>query len=137
MKTLKLVFILILLMTISNCAGNNDKSQPEVESNEVSVAQLKEIVDSNRDIFLLDVRTQSEYDEGHVAFTDMLIPYDSLQLYLGNLPADKTTEIYCFCRSGRRSGIAMEFLNSQGYKAYNVTGGIIAWTEAGFEVIGK
>ena len=102
----------------------------------ISVSELKEISESQREVIVIDVRTEPEFIEGHLSFVDDLIPYDSLKFYMGRVPSDKDAEIYFFCRSGRRSEIATDYLISQGYtNVYNVTGGIIAWSDAGFETV--
>lgn len=103
---------------------------------EITVTELAEKVEQNQEFYLLDVRTQREYEAGRLSFTNDLIPYDSLAHYHDKLPADKQTTIYCFCRSGRRSGIAAEYLHSIGYNnVYNVKGGIIAWQNSGFKIV--
>ena len=102
----------------------------------MSVRELSNLIESGEELFLLDVRTKPEYEEAHLAATDELIPYDQLKSNLDRLPKNKNTAIYCFCRSGRRSGIAAEFLVLSGFKnVYNVEGGIIAWRDAGLEVV--
>ena len=102
----------------------------------ITVQELKEISGSNRDVIVIDVRTEPEFIESHLSFTDDLIPYDSLKFHMDRIPIDKDAEIYFFCRSGRRSGIATDYLISQGYSnVYNVTGGIIAWSAADFETV--
>lgn len=103
---------------------------------EISVQQLREKADNAEPFFLLDVRTLPEYQEERLSFTDDLIPYDSVPSYMQKLPADTTTNIYLFCRSGRRSGIVTQYLRAHGYKnAFNVEGGIIAWKAAGYETV--
>jgi rhodanese-related sulfurtransferase len=119
--------------------GQKDKTEDdkiEQKKTTVTVEEIKEISETDKEIFVIDVRTKPEYDKGHLSFTDDLISYDSLEFYLDRLPEDKEMEIYCFCRSGRRSGIATEYLLSIGYKnVFNIVGGIIAWNEAGFEIV--
>jgi rhodanese-related sulfurtransferase len=99
----------------------------------VTVSALHGLLKSGDKYFLLDVRTRAEFDEAHVAVTNALIPYDQLDLFVGRLPEDKKTPIYCICRSGRRSAFSTNFLRSIGYEqAFNVTGGILAWIKAGY-----
>jgi rhodanese-related sulfurtransferase len=139
MKILTVCILSFILMTTSNCGGQKDKTednQIEQKKTTVTVEEIKEISESDKEIFVLDVRTKPEFSNGHLSFTDDLISYDSLEFYLDRLPEDKETEIYCFCRSGRRSGIATDYLLSVGYKnVFNIVGGIVAWNEAGFEIV--
>jgi rhodanese-related sulfurtransferase len=102
----------------------------------ISVHELHRRHDAGEPLFLLDVRTESEFIMGRLAFTDALIPYDKLPESIDQLPADRSTFIYTFCRSGRRSDVAAQYLNSVGYgNVFNVAGGIIAWHDAGFETV--
>jgi rhodanese-related sulfurtransferase len=139
MRTLTVSILSFIFLTSSNCSGQNDtteNNQAERKKTSVTVEEIKEISESDKDIFVIDVRTKPEYDNGHLSFTDMQITYDSLEYYLEKLPENKEMEIYCFCRSGRRSGIATDYLLSVGYKnVFNIVGGIIAWKDAGFEIV--
>ena len=76
---------------------------------------------------VLDVREQSEYDEGHIEGAKLL-PYGSItaESAAAILPAkDETVLVYC--RSGRRSAIAAQALADLGYTAVYDFGGIIDW----------
>ncbi|MCG7848630.1 MAG: rhodanese-like domain-containing protein [ANME-2 cluster archaeon] len=97
----------------------------------VSVDEAKVMVDSG-EYFLLDVRTQEEYDAGHI--TDaVLIPHDELQDRLDELPTDLPILVYC--RTARRSAIAGEILTDNGYlEVYNLAGGIVDWEKKGYPI---
>ncbi|WP_233080572.1 rhodanese-like domain-containing protein [Rheinheimera soli] len=62
----------------------------------------------------IDVRTAEEYKAGHLEGA-INIPYDELEQKITEISADKTADIQLYCRSGRRSGIALETLRSLGY----------------------
>lgn len=64
---------------------------------------------------IIDVRTQAEWNDGHMEGA-MLIPYDLIAERIGNVVKDKSQRIYVYCRSGRRSKIAKETLEKNGYK---------------------
>lgn len=81
--------------------------------------------------YLLDVRQPDEYQAGHIAGA-VLIPLNQLDSRLDELPRDR--EIICVCRSGSRSGTATRRLNSAGFTAFNLSGGMIAWQRAGLPV---
>lgn len=84
------------------------------------------------DVFLLDVREQSEYDAGHIA-GNTLIPTGSIAERLAEIPKDK--EVIVYCHSGNRSAQVAQFLNDQGYtNVHNMLGGIVAWQQAGLDV---
>ena len=81
--------------------------------------------------FVLDVRQPDEYKLGHIAGA-MLIPLGELSQRLKDLPRER--EILCVCRSGNRSRSAAQQLVAQGFKAANLSGGMIAWESAGLPI---
>lgn len=62
----------------------------------------------------IDVRTAEEYKAGHLEGA-INIPYDEIEQKITAVNVDKTADIQLYCRSGRRSGIALETLRSLGY----------------------
>lgn len=97
----------------------------------LSAAEAKTRIDNDRTLTIVDVRQPDEFRGGHIAGAK-LIPLNELQQRMGELPKD--TEILCVCRSGSRSGSATSKLNSAGYKAVNLRGGMTGWQMAGFPV---
>ena len=84
---------------------------------------------------LLDVREPDEYAAIH-APNAKLIPLGEVGLRLKELEAYKDKPIAVMCRSGRRSAKAVALLQEAGFsKVSNVQGGILAWEQAGLEVI--
>lgn len=66
------------------------------------------------DIIVIDVRTAAEYNSGHIEGAK-LIPYDEIEREITKVTKDKKAPIAVYCRSGRRSGIAQQALESMGY----------------------
>lgn len=99
----------------------------------LNVQELNQWLAENKDAVLLDVRTKEEYDHnGRIANTQF-IPLDQLGNRLDELNPDDT--IVCICRSGNRSGFACNTLQRAGFdNVYNLTGGMIAWQRAGYEM---
>lgn len=84
---------------------------------------------------LVDVREQSEYDELH-AQGATLLPLSELESRFSELPRDR--ELVMICRSGARSKQAGEYLLQNGYgRVVNLTGGTLAWAEAGLPTEGE
>ncbi len=81
--------------------------------------------------FLLDVRQPAEYRDGHIPGAT-LIPLGELPRRVNELPHDR--EIICVCHSGNRSSSATRLLLSAGFKAINLSGGMISWSRAGLPV---
>ena len=73
----------------------------------------------------LDVRTQMEFDEERLPEA-INIPLDELRKRYSELNYSK--EYYVYCLVGARSASATFFLNSHGFRAKNIKGGIINWT---------
>ena len=116
------------------CAAESDSSSSDGPGKPVSIERLHKLHQSEKDIFVLDVRTEKEFLNERLPFADMRISFDSLRQHADLLPDDTTTTIYIFCRTGRRSGIAADVLQKMGYSdARNVEDGITAWRKAGYE----
>ncbi|HEX4867326.1 MAG TPA: rhodanese-like domain-containing protein [Acidimicrobiales bacterium] len=77
---------------------------------------------------LIDVREENEFAEGHAPGAQ-LIPLGQVAERIAEIPTDQT--VYVICRSGGRSGKAVEHLRAHGVDAVNVAGGTLAWVEAG------
>jgi rhodanese-related sulfurtransferase len=97
----------------------------------INAAEAMARIDSAQPPVILDVRQPDEFRSGHIAGAK-LIPLNELHKRLGELPKD--AEILCVCRSGSRSGAATSQLNSAGYKALNLRGGMMGWQMAGLPV---
>ena len=87
------------------------------------------------DLTILDVRTQSEYDEGHLE-NAVLIPVAELESRIDEILQYRDTEIIVYCKGGGRSAQASTILDSNNFtKVFNVQGGITAWESAGYPII--
>lgn len=90
--------------------------------------EAKAKLEANEDAILLDVRTQEEYDAGHLPGA-VCLPNEDIQPELP-LPFEKDAEILVYCRSGRRSAQAAEKLAGLGYTRVSDFGSIHDWPEA-------
>lgn len=108
----------------------SDSQQKTALPRDISVQQAYQFY--NEGYFLLDVRTQEEWDAGHVP-NATLIPLDQLPNRLGELPQDQP--ILVICRSGNRSQVGRDILLQNGFNATSITGGINAWISAGYPVV--
>ncbi|WP_146908204.1 rhodanese-like domain-containing protein [Arenimonas daejeonensis] len=73
---------------------------------------------------ILDVRSQAEYDAGHVPGA-VLIPHDQLAARLSELDRDRWVLVYC--KSGRRAGIAERILAQDGFDVRQIEGSWLRW----------
>ena len=138
-KKLFLFSIIVLALFIVGCGGGTSPA-PEAAVVETDLSALPQEVDvatvyelQNRDdVFVLDVREQSEYDEKHIPNINLL-PMSELESRIDEIPTDKT--VFVTCRSGNRSNQVTQFLRQNGYdNVHNMAGGIIAWEQAGYPV---
>lgn len=97
----------------------------------VNAADAKTRIDSDKSLFILDVRQPDEFRAGHIAGSK-LIPLNELSSRMNELPKDKP--ILCVCRSGSRSGAATGQLTRAGYDAVNLRGGMTSWQMSGYPV---
>lgn len=91
----------------------------------ISAEEAKERLEANPDTILLDVRTQEEYDRGHIPGA-VCFPNEDILPELP-LPFEKDAEILVYCHSGRRSAEAAEKLKRMGYANVADFGGILSW----------
>ena len=120
-----------LIAALAVLGLNSACGQENFENTDVQgFAEL--VADTN--VVVLDVRTASEFAEGHLERA-INIDYhqnDFVEKAKANLPLDKKIAVYC--RSGRRSAGAAGKLAEEGYKLVNLKGGIVAWKEANMPV---
>ena len=98
---------------------------PKSSLPEISPQELKQKLDENESVLLLDVREPSEYDIVHLEGA-RLIPLNTLPHHIDSLPLDQ--EIVVYCHHGQRSLYATAYLHQKGYTdAINLAGGIDHW----------
>jgi len=94
---------------------------------EISVSELKKLIDSKADIQLIDVR---EPHENEIAtLHGDLIPMGTIPQHVGKI--DRNKQVVVHCRSGKRSGDVIHYLEqNHGFEnLYNLKGGILAWSD--------
>ena len=96
----------------------------------LSVTEYQERKAKGWQPFLIDVRSDAEYQQKRVSFTDLQVPHEEILTWVNEIPKDR--DIILLCRSGMRSQMAAMFLAQDGYdsqKLYNLDGGIMAWSK--------
>jgi len=124
MTKIILIGLVILLAIIYSCSMLSRNS----ESYSINSEELRQMLEENSEIVLLDVRTEQEFN-GELGHMDgaILIPLQSLENRYHELYESKDKTIIVYCRSGHRSTTASEFLIGKGFKIKNLSGGIKAW----------
>lgn len=97
----------------------------KVEYKKITPTEAMEMM--NDDVVILDVRTQAEFDEGHIP-NAVLLPDTEITQRAEEVLPDKEQTILVYCRSGRRSALAAKALLDLGYTDVYDFGGILDWT---------
>jgi rhodanese-related sulfurtransferase len=79
---------------------------------------------------VLDVRTAGEYQSGHLKDAFLADWNNETEFRERIKSLDKNKPVYTYCLSGARSGAAAQWMNKNGFTAYNLNGGIVAWKKA-------
>jgi rhodanese-related sulfurtransferase len=118
----------ILAWALSACGG--------IGSSLISPADVLGLEGKDSTVVLLDVRTPEEFtsETGHLARA-LLIPVQELDNRLGELTGYRDRTIIVYCRTGHRSTRATEILQSHGFKAMNMEGGITRWQAEHFPTV--
>lgn len=91
------------------------------EYKQVPVTKVRELVEENA--FILDVREEAEYKNGHLK-NAVNIPLGQIRDRLNEIPKDKN--VYLHCRSSQRSYLAIKILQGHGYdKLFNIQGSFL------------
>jgi len=99
----------------------------------VTVQEAKAAIESDASLIVVDVREAAEFEGGHIAKA-LLRPVGQVANWSKTL--DKDARILCVCRSGHRSSLAAAKLVEYGFThVASMTGGMTAWTAAGFPVV--
>jgi rhodanese-related sulfurtransferase len=110
----------------------------------ITVEEARKMIETDDDLFVLDVRTPAEFDSSHIKEAT-LIPVSNtfgsnlssemlLESRMNEVPKNKKILIYC--RTGHRSTVAGKILINAGYsQVYNMAGGINSWISAGYPVV--
>jgi len=95
----------------------------------ITVEELKSRLDNGEQPYVIDVRELHEYEEYNIGAK--LIPLGQIQtMQVDEIEHLKDEEIIVHCRSGKRSAMACQILDTMGFKnTKNLEGGVLAWKE--------
>lgn len=131
------LMILTLTVLMTSCAAQKTADQTATQASgntaqalgyrQITQEEAQQMMKSEKDYIILDVRTPEEFAEGHIPGA-ICISHDTItDAAVPELP-DKAQLIMVYCRSGRRSKLAAEQLAKNGYTNIVEFGGIIDWT---------
>jgi rhodanese-related sulfurtransferase len=99
---------------------------------DITSREAKALLDKNRNVFLLDVRTPQEFQQAALKGA-VLIPINEIERRLKEVPRNRPVLVYCAV--GSRSRPVADFLVKQGYpEVYHLADGIVGWYRNGFPI---
>ena len=119
-KAILVLVVLTLTLAFASCGKSEEASYSQ------DAAKAKQLMETEQNYVILDVRTDSEFSEGHIPGA-MLIPDYEIEEKAESMLKDKDQLILVYCRSGNRSKGAAETLAKLGYTNVVEFGGIIDW----------
>jgi sulfur-carrier protein adenylyltransferase/sulfurtransferase len=111
------------------CGVVSEEAQLAAAGSTITAGDLKELLDSDKPIYLVDVREPAEWEIVHIPGAT-LIPKDEILRgdALASLPQDK--QIVMYCKSGVRSAETLAAVKAAGFRdAVHVQGGVTAWVK--------
>lgn len=144
------LLVLVLIFAVSGCRGANSTPSPAPTATvappqrvpvdgdgsylDVSAVGLVAML-RNKDFLLINVHIPYA---GELEGTDLFIPYDQIEANLDRLPTDRGAKLVLYCRTGGMAAIAARTLVKLGYSnVWNLDGGMVAWEEAGYQLVVK
>jgi rhodanese-related sulfurtransferase len=101
---------------------------------EITVAETQQRMRENRDVKLIDVREDHEWNEAHAAGA-IHLGKGIIERDIERTVPDKDAELILYCGGGYRSALASDAIQKMGYtNVFSMAGGWKAWKEAGGEV---
>lgn len=123
--------ISLLLLVTTVCFGCAQLDSTTALPADLSQEQFVQKMAAPNPPLLLDVRSQAEFDAGHIAGA-VLVPHDQLKARLPELEWSKQQPIVIYCRTGRRSELARKTLHEAGFTSLaHLVGDWNGWKEAG------
>ena len=127
----KLLLLLLAALLFTACGKMENTNEETIPMNEpvyrnITAEEARQIMDSQEDYVILDVRSQEEYDQGHIPGA-VVIPHTEMEAQAEQILPDKDQLLLVYCRSGRRSKLAAETLVQLGYTNILEFGGILDW----------
>jgi rhodanese-related sulfurtransferase len=118
-----LALLVILALVPAGAAWADDFALIEPRT----LAERLETADSK--LLVLDVRTAAEFDAGHIPGA-VNIPHDAIGDRIAELGPTDERDIVVYCRSGRRTAIALEALKGAGFsRLFHLDGDYLRWSE--------
>jgi rhodanese-related sulfurtransferase len=130
----RFLVVLVAFASISVYGGVKSKQQISSEAKSkaphITSQQLAGSLSGAEKLVLLDIRTEAEYEAGHIQGAQWF-PRGKLEYYIQDLIKDPDARVVLYCRTGGRSALATLTLKDMGYTdVVDLDGGFRAWVDA-------
>ncbi len=134
-KNIPLNLLIVLFLGISMVSCGQSAKSDQNHKKTVLLISPEDLKTAPENIQLIDIRTPQEYAQGHIK-NAVNIDFYSADFLKKMDQLDKNKDIYIYCRSGHRSGIAAKKLANHGFsKIYDLEGGINNWNTKHLKII--
>jgi len=132
------IAVALILSYMSLTANAADKTPDEMVREakwaikEISVGEVKRMIEADKSIVILDVRDRDEFDAGHIPRA-INLSRGMLEFKITLMIPEKSATVIVYCGIDLRGPLATKTLNDLGYRnAVNMIGGLKSWKEAGY-----
>jgi rhodanese-related sulfurtransferase len=140
----KKIALLIIALCFTACATQHyagvvktsDQMVKEAKAtiSEVSIDDVKKIIDNKDKIIILDVRDKDEFETGYIPGA-INLSRGMLEFKINTVIPDRNARIIVYCGVDLRGPLATKTLNEMGYiNAVNISGGLKVWKAAGYPI---
>lgn len=124
-RAIVITFVLACVFLLASCGDKKYNGENTAKYHKITAAEAYAMM-NEKEVVIVDVRTKSEYNEGHIKGA-ILIPNETIGKEIPSDLPDKNATVLLYCRSGRRSREAANKLVELGYKNVYDFGGINDW----------
>ncbi len=130
--------VLIILIAISigltSCKKEKNTIKNKQKVEHIANTDFKSKIEG-KNVQLIDVRTPGEYKDAHLENATLINYKDKNFVKNALAKLDKSKPVYVYCHSGHRSGNSAALLEKEGFKVYDMKGGISGWKQSGFKTV--
>ncbi len=132
-KQTQIIIVFVVLALAAGAYFIMQMDSGKSDYGNVDVGEARDLIAEKAGLVILDVRTVSEFESGHLEGA-INIPVEVLSSHLSGL--NQNDELLVYCRTGNRSTTAVGILRESGYdRIYHMDRGIVAWNSAGFPTV--
>jgi rhodanese-related sulfurtransferase len=128
-----IILVIVALLSVIAAMYTANRIRDREDYGDVSVQEARQLIEKKKKLTIVDVRTISEYNEGHIE-NAINLPVQELSDRLDEL--NKNDELLIYCRTGNRSSTAVDILSNAGFnKIFHMHKGISIWIQQGYPIV--